>query len=60
MRKRIISKLDIKDHNLVKGIQLEGLRVLGNPNDFAKEPLVSLLALCNIQVICKFIKFRPT
>ena len=37
MRKRIISKLDIKDHNLVKGIQLEGLRVLGNPNDFAKE-----------------------
>ena len=37
MRKRIISKLDIKDNNLVKGIQLEGLRIMGNPNEFAKE-----------------------
>ncbi len=33
--KRIIPKLDIKDNNLVKGINLEGLRVLGNPEYFA-------------------------
>jgi cyclase len=35
--KRIIAKLDIKGPDLVKGIHLEGLRVLGNPNFFAKE-----------------------
>ena len=33
---RLIARLDVKDENLVKGIQLEGLRKLGNPNDFAK------------------------
>ena len=33
--KRVIPKLDIKDNNLVKGINLEGLRVLGNPEYFA-------------------------
>ena len=33
---RIIARLDIKGPNLVKGIHLEGLRVLGNPGDFAK------------------------
>jgi imidazole glycerol-phosphate synthase subunit HisF len=33
---RIISKLDIKGPNLVKGIHLEGLRVLGKPEVFAK------------------------
>jgi cyclase len=33
---RIIPKLDIKGPNLVKGIHLEGLRVLGKPSDFAK------------------------
>jgi cyclase len=33
---RIISKLDIKGPNLVKGIHLEGLRVLGKPEDFAR------------------------
>lgn len=32
---RIIPKLDIKGPNLVKGINLEGLRVLGKPEDFA-------------------------
>lgn len=32
---RIIARLDIKGPNLVKGIQLEGLRVLGKPEDFA-------------------------
>jgi len=33
---RIIPRLDIKGPNLVKGIHLEGLRVLGNPADFAR------------------------
>lgn len=33
---RIIPRLDIKGPNLVKGIHLEGLRVLGNPQDFAQ------------------------
>ena len=33
---RLIARLDVKDSNLVKGIQLEGLRKLGNPNEFAK------------------------
>ena len=32
---RIIPRLDIKGPNLVKGIHLEGLRVLGKPEDFA-------------------------
>ena len=34
--KRIIPRLDIKGPNLVKGIHLEGLRVLGKPADFAE------------------------
>ena len=34
--KRIIPRLDIKGPNLVKGVQLEGLRVLGTPSSFAK------------------------
>lgn len=33
---RIIPKLEIKGPNLVKGIHLEGLRVLGKPENFAK------------------------
>jgi imidazole glycerol-phosphate synthase subunit HisF len=33
---RIIPKLDIKNGNLIKGINLEGLRVLGNPIHFAE------------------------
>ena len=33
---RIIPRLDIKGPNLVKGINLEGLRVLGNPIKFAE------------------------
>tara|TARA_B110000483_G_C18038832_1_gene481745 strand:- start:138 stop:899 length:762 start_codon:yes stop_codon:yes gene_type:complete len=32
---RLIARLDIKAPFLVKGIQLEGLRKLGDPNDFA-------------------------
>lgn len=36
MNIRIIPRLDIKGPNLVKGIHLEGLRVLGKPETFAK------------------------
>lgn len=34
---RLIARLDIKDRYVVKGIQLEGLRKLGDPNDLAKK-----------------------
>lgn len=34
---RVIARLDIKGPNLIKGIHLEGLRVLGEPHDFAKK-----------------------
>lgn len=33
---RLIARLDIKGPNLVKGVQLEGLRVLGKPEQFAR------------------------
>ena len=32
---RLIARLDVKAPNLVKGIQLEGLRKIGDPNEFA-------------------------
>jgi imidazole glycerol-phosphate synthase subunit HisF len=36
MRKiRLIARLDIKGSNLIKGIHLEGLRVIGSPNEYA-------------------------
>lgn len=35
MNVRIIPRLDIKGPNLVKGVHLEGLRVMGRPGDFA-------------------------
>ena len=34
---RIIPKLDIKNGLLIKGINLEGLRIIGDPYNFAKE-----------------------
>lgn len=34
---RLIPRLDIKGPNLVKGIHLEGLRVIGKPERFARE-----------------------
>jgi len=34
---RLIARLDIKGENLIKGIHLEGLRVIGSPNEFAKK-----------------------
>ena len=36
MKLRIVSRLDIKGPNLVKGVNLEGLRILGKPQQFAK------------------------
>ena len=33
---RIITRLDVKGKNVVKGVQMEGLRVLGDPEEFAK------------------------
>jgi len=33
---RIIARLDVKGPNLIKGIHLEGLRKIGDPNVFAK------------------------
>lgn len=35
-RTRLIARLDIKAPNLVKGVMLEGLRKLGDPNAFAR------------------------
>lgn len=32
---RVIARLDVKNGQLIKGIHLEGLRVLGDPNEFA-------------------------
>jgi|TARA_B100000795_G_scaffold187309_1_gene142436 cyclase len=34
---RLIPRLDIKGENLIKGIQLEGLRIVGDPSKFAKK-----------------------
>ena len=33
---RLIARLDVKGPNLVKGIHLEGLRVMGDPQTFAR------------------------
>jgi len=33
---RVIARLDVKGPNLVKGIHLEGLRVIGDPREFAR------------------------
>jgi len=34
---RIIPRFDIKNNNLIKGVNLEGLRVIGDPCEFAKK-----------------------
>lgn len=33
---RLIARLDVKGPNLIKGIHLEGLRVIGDPQDYAR------------------------
>lgn len=35
MKPRVLARLDIKGPNLIKGVHLEGLRKLGDPNEFA-------------------------
>lgn len=34
---RLIARLDVKGENLIKGVHLEGLRVIGAPQEFAKK-----------------------
>ena len=34
---RLIARLDVKGENVIKGVQLEGLRVIGDPNGYAKK-----------------------
>ena len=34
---RLITKLEVKSPNVIKGIQLEGLRVVGKPSHLAKK-----------------------
>ena len=33
---RLIARLDIKGPNLIKGVHLEGLRVIGDPREYAR------------------------
>jgi imidazoleglycerol phosphate synthase cyclase subunit len=37
MHKRIIARLDVKGDNVIKGIQMEGLRVMGSIDDLARK-----------------------
>ena len=37
MSLRLIARLDIKGENLIKGVHLEGLRKIGEPNEFARK-----------------------
>jgi len=37
MNTRLMARLDIKGENLIKGINLEGLRVMGDPHVFARD-----------------------
>tara|TARA_B110000259_G_C13871903_1_gene345200 strand:+ start:139 stop:402 length:264 start_codon:yes stop_codon:yes gene_type:complete len=63
---RIIPKLDIKNGNLIKGINLEGLRVLGDPISFAENYynqgadeiiyLDNVATLCGTNNLTKFVK----
>ena len=36
LKPRIIARMDIKNANLIKSINLEGLKIIGNPNEYAK------------------------
>ena len=36
-KSRIIARLDIKNNHVIKGIHLEGLRKVGNPNELARK-----------------------
>ena len=34
--KRLIARLDVKGENLIKGIHMEGLRIIGDPQEYAR------------------------
>ena len=34
--KRVIARLDVKGENLIKGIHMEGLRIIGDPQRYAR------------------------
>ena len=34
---RVIARIDVKNEHVIKGIHLEGLRKVGNPNELAKK-----------------------
>lgn len=34
---RLIARLDVKGENLIKGVHLEGLRIVGSPGEFARD-----------------------
>ena len=34
--KRVIARLDVKGENLIKGIHMEGLRIIGDPQEYAR------------------------
>ncbi len=36
LRRRLIARLDIKGPNLIKPVRMEGLRIIGDPNEYAK------------------------
>ena len=36
-KSRLVARVDIKNQHVIKGIQFDGLRKLGNPNEFAKK-----------------------
>ena len=70
MLKRIISRLDVKNGVLVKGINLEGLRNLGDPNYFAEKYYEDLIdeihfqdivaSLYNRNALTKIVEKNPT
>lgn len=33
---RLIARLDVKGESLIEGVHLEGLRVIGDPQEFAR------------------------
>ena len=35
--KRIISRLDIKGQNVIKGVHLEGLKIIGDPEELSRK-----------------------
>ena len=51
---RVIPRFDMKGPNLVKGIHLEGLRVLGKPGQFA--PGITMRAV--LMSLCIWIWWR--